>query len=228
MEDNPLSPRVDGSDATSEFEEVSWEEFDGNGIDYSSQFFSKQTFQTYHEAVNWAEQTAIGIGFELTTTSHKTGRKSKRILVKCARGVKNYKRKKDVDMDVILRKNTKTKYCGCKFQIKVMEIGELGGWVVNGIPGDRGQHCPQLAVYRQGYRQMSGLSPASKKLVREMSSAQAKPCAIFAAIKEKHLEDCPTQRHIYNYWEKIRTESFEGRDVIGQFYRLAIDKDYIH
>ncbi|XP_065861098.1 protein FAR1-RELATED SEQUENCE 5-like [Euphorbia lathyris] len=98
----------------------------------------------------------------------------------------------------------------------------------NWDPGDRGQHCHQLAVYRQGYRQMSGLSPASKKLVREMSSAQAKPCAIFAAIKEKHPEDCPTQRHIYNYREKIRTESFEGRDVIGQFYRLAIDKDYIH
>ncbi|XP_065879243.1 uncharacterized protein [Euphorbia lathyris] len=75
---------------------------------------------------------------------------------------------------------------------------------------------------------MSGLSSASKKLVREMSSAQAKPCAIFVAIKEKHPEDCPTQRHIYNYREKIRTESFEGRDVIGQFYRLAIDKDYIH
>ncbi|XP_065854751.1 uncharacterized protein [Euphorbia lathyris] len=75
---------------------------------------------------------------------------------------------------------------------------------------------------------MSGLSPGSKKLVREMSSAQAAPCAIFAAIKEKHSEDCPTQRHIYNYREKIRTESFEGRDVIGQFYRLAIDKEYVH
>ncbi|XP_065847430.1 uncharacterized protein [Euphorbia lathyris] len=208
--------------------QVPLEDFGGNGVDYSAQFFPEQTVETYHEAVNWAKQTAIELGFELTTASHKTGGKLRWILVKCARGIKNTRRKKDMDMEEVIRRNTKTKYCGCKFQIKVLEIVELGGWVVNGIAGERGQHNHPLVVYRQGYRQMSGLSPASKKIVRQMSAAQAKSCAIFATIKEKHPEDCPTQRHVYNYREKIRTESFEGRDVISQFYRLAIDKEYIH
>ncbi|XP_065854731.1 subtilisin-like protease SBT5.3 [Euphorbia lathyris] len=224
MESNLLSPGRDESDAVSEVEEVSWEEFGGNDIDYSSQFFPQQTFQTYHEAVNWAKQTAIGIDFELTTASHKTGGKSKWILVKCARGIKNYRRKRDMDTDAILRRDTKTKYCGCKFQIKVLKIAELGGWVVNGIAGDRGQHCHQLTILTRGLEkkicggslwstfQVSRLTRFTLLLACTKWGAQA-----YAQI-EYGCDESVRANRIHPFWRSLAFEGLSDIPVTASVY----------
>ncbi|XP_065850051.1 protein FAR-RED ELONGATED HYPOCOTYL 3-like isoform X1 [Euphorbia lathyris] len=75
---------------------------------------------------------------------------------------------------------------------------------------------------------MSGLSIASKLIVRDMSSAQAKPCAILAVVKEKHPKDNPTIKHVYNYRDKMRKDGFEGRDLASQFYHIALENKYAH
>ncbi|XP_050233418.1 uncharacterized protein LOC126681905 [Mercurialis annua] len=83
-------------------------------------------------------------------------------------------------------------------------------------------------MYPKGYQQMSGLSPASKLIVQDISEAQAKPCAILASLQEKNPSDNPIRRQVYNYIDSLRRSLFEGRDVVGQFYQLAVERKYIH
>ncbi|XP_050217461.2 uncharacterized protein LOC126669499 [Mercurialis annua] len=75
---------------------------------------------------------------------------------------------------------------------------------------------------------MSGLSGEAKEIVRDMTAAQAKPCSIMAALKEKVPSDNPRIKQVYNYRETLRKSSFEGRDVVGQFYHMAQQNDYVH
>ncbi|XP_050229474.1 uncharacterized protein LOC126678623 [Mercurialis annua] len=89
-------------------------------------------------------------------------------------------------------------------------------------------HNHDLAVYHEGYRQISGLSPASKLIVQNMSVAQVKPCAILASLLEKNPSDNPTRRQVYNYRDSMRRSSFEGSDVAGQFYHLTMERKYVH
>ncbi|XP_055961502.1 uncharacterized protein LOC126678535 [Mercurialis annua] len=101
-------------------------------------------------------------------------------------------------------------------------------WFILTNPGISSTHNHALAVYPEGYRQMSGLSGEAKEIVRDMSAAQAKPCSIMAALKEKVPSDNPTIRQVYNYRETLRKSSFEGRDVVAQFYHMAQKNDYVH
>ncbi|XP_055961017.1 uncharacterized protein LOC130015263 [Mercurialis annua] len=101
-------------------------------------------------------------------------------------------------------------------------------WFILTDPGISSTHNHALAVYPKGYRQMSGLSGEAKEIVRDMSAAQAKPCSIMAALKEKVPSDNPTIRQVYNYRETLRKSSFEGRDVVAQFYHMAQKNDYVH
>ncbi|XP_065854713.1 DNA-directed RNA polymerases IV and V subunit 4-like [Euphorbia lathyris] len=56
-----------------------------------------------------------------------------------------------------------------------------------------------------------------------MSSAQANPCAILTAVKEKHLADNPIIKHVYNYMDKMRKDEFKGRDLASQFYHITVE-----
>ncbi|XP_050222222.1 uncharacterized protein LOC126672320 [Mercurialis annua] len=130
------------------------------------------------------------------------------------------------DSDSFVRKNMKTKACQCEFKI-VVKLGKTA-WFILTDPGISSKHSHALAVYPEGYRQMSGLSGEGKEIVRDMSAAQAKPCSIMTALKEKVPSDNPTITQVYNYKENLRKSSFEGRDVVAQFYHMAQNSDYVH
>ncbi|XP_050207574.1 uncharacterized protein LOC126656996 [Mercurialis annua] len=185
-------------------------------------FFYENGFESDTEAINWAKGIAIRIGFELVISSHKKGGLVK--LLRCCRGERY--RGSHTDLDSFARKNTKTKACQCPFRIVVKFIN--GTWTVLAKSGISSMHNHALAVYPEGHRQMSGLSAAAKMIVRDMSAAQAKPCAILAAVQEKFPSDNPTRRQVYNYRDNLRKSSFEDRDMVGQFFHLALTHNYLH
>ncbi|KAL6558823.1 hypothetical protein OROMI_019173 [Orobanche minor] len=200
------------------------EEFEGDGVDYSGYFINDDIFATDTDAIDWAKKIALQIGFELIISSYKNKGKTK--LLRCNRG----ERYRGVlrDLDAAARKHTKTKACKCTFQIKTEQLHDLSGWIILPMSGSKGMHNHSLIAYPESHRQMSGLSKSAKQVVREMSAAQAKPCAILAAIQNKFPEDNPTRRHIYNYRDQLRRHDSEERDVVGQFHHLAVTNNYVH
>ncbi|XP_050207737.1 PKS-NRPS hybrid synthetase cheA-like [Mercurialis annua] len=214
--DGPMDQLSLGDDS------VHLENYGSDGIDYSEQFFYENGFESDTEAINWAKGIAIQIGFELVISSHKKGGLVK--LLRCCRGERY--RGLHTDLDSFARKNTKTKACQCPFRIVVKFIN--GTWTVLAKSGISSMHNHALAVYPEGHRQMSGLSAAAKMIVRDMSAAQAKPCAILAAVQEKFPSDNPTRRQVYNYRDNLRKSSFEDRDMVGQFFHLALTHNYLH
>ncbi|XP_021848894.1 uncharacterized protein [Spinacia oleracea] len=88
-------------------------------------------------------------------------------------------------------------------------------------------HNHELITYREDNRQMSDLSLGAKKLVRDMSSAQARSKVILEAVQEQLPEENPNRRHIYNFRDRMRRNDAEGRDSISQFLHLAKESDYL-
>ncbi|XP_065869011.1 uncharacterized protein [Euphorbia lathyris] len=175
-----------------------------NEIDHSSRFVTDTSFPTSSEAIAWAKSVAIQNGFQLTISSHKHGGKQK--LIRCSRGERYRGGKKIVEES--LRRKSKSKACGCKFQLRVVQSYDCSSW---SIVVKEGMHSH--AVYPEGHRLSIGLSPASKQIVRDMSLAKAKPSAILASIREKNPVDNPTIKHVYNYRNQLRNDGLEGRDV---------------
>ncbi|CAA0809014.1 Unknown protein, partial [Striga hermonthica] len=91
----------------------------------------------------------------------------------------------------------------------------------------KGYHNHPMVLYPEGHRQFSGLSEKARQIVRDMTAAQARPALISAAIQEKYPSDNAIRQQVYNYRAKLRSESFEGRDVTSQLMHLASRANYI-
>ncbi|OMO51093.1 hypothetical protein CCACVL1_30010 [Corchorus capsularis] len=200
---------------------VELEDFDSDGLDYSSAFMTDETFLTDDAAIQWVKDIAVIYHFQLVISSHKDGGKKK--LLRCNRGERY--RGLLRDLDAAVRRNTNTKACRCPFRVKVQEIRECGHWRIVTYPGIKGMHNHALSVYPEGLRQMSGLSEPSKKLARDMNLSR--PSAIHAAIMDQHPEDNITRKQVYNYRRVHREEEAEGRDVMGQFFNQARENNYV-
>lgn len=167
---------------------------------------------------------AVNHGFQLIISAHNKNGKVK--YLRCARG-ERYRPRVALGEEDVERRGSKTKACGCPFKISVRQT-TTSTWKIK-ISSDpiNSTHNHVMIVYPQGHRQMSGLSPASKVIVADLTRAQVKPCAILASLQEKFKEDHVTRKHVYNYRSKLRTLSFEGRDVASQFLHLARQNKYV-
>ncbi|KAL2926008.1 Protein FAR1-RELATED SEQUENCE 5, partial [Bienertia sinuspersici] len=179
------------------------------GGDDSPHFLHSDDFPSFDEAVTWAKETAIRHGF---------------LLLRCNRRVPKSPR----DFSGAVRLNTKRKGVGCKFVIKVAERKDWSGFFIAVKAGENGKHNHELVVYPEGHRQISGLSPEAKQLVREMSDAQTKPSRIVVALQQQFPADNPTVRHVYNYRDNIRRERLDGRNPAQQVLHEVVQRGYVY
>ncbi|XP_056695046.1 protein FAR1-RELATED SEQUENCE 5-like [Spinacia oleracea] len=203
-------------------QEVPLLDFGSDGINYNPKFVTSEIFSSDDAAVEWARNIAISNGFKLVKSSWKRGE----LYLRCNRGERN--RGKGRNLETAEQPNTKTQACGCKFLIKVAPCKDGEGWNIVLGPEQHSIHNHELITYRECNRQMSSLSLGAKQLVRDMSSAQARPNVILAAIQEQFPEENPNRRHIYNFRDRMRRNDAEGRDSISQFLHLAKESDYLH
>ncbi|XP_021759160.1 protein FAR1-RELATED SEQUENCE 5-like [Chenopodium quinoa] len=214
------SPRITGESPSSSENE----DYGGDGNDYSGIFVHDGLFEDAQQAIDWAKQVAIRSGFCLVVATHKSQRDGRmdRIL-RCDR----YRKREERDFSKAIRLDSKRKGCGCQFRVKVRQHQRRDGWEVKGY-GKWGYHNHELIAYKVGHRQLSGLSPAAKLVVKEMSDAQVKPAKILASVLEKFPEDQPNRRHIYNVRQKLRFERSEGRNPIQQLLHQAQARGYLY
>ncbi|CAA0819752.1 Unknown protein, partial [Striga hermonthica] len=197
-----------------------------DNVDYECCFATGDLFDNCDEAVKWTKDIAIIWGFQLVI-SRKLDNRGKEL--RCHRGERYRGTAGKVGnfVKAVMRKS-KTKVTGCPFMINVKLDATSKKFCIS-VPlyDEKGTHNHAFYVNPEGQRQMSGLSDPSREIVRVMSSAQATPAAILAAIQEKHLVDNVTIRQVYNHKAKFRKESLEGRDVAGQLLHLATVSNYI-
>ncbi|KAL2897234.1 Protein FAR1-RELATED SEQUENCE 5 [Bienertia sinuspersici] len=201
------------------------EDYGGDGVDYSPHFLHSDDFPSFDAAMTWAKETAIRHGFLLVIASYAPQRDGRRdCYLRCDRRVPKSPR----DFSGAVHLNTKRKGVGCKFVIKVAKRKDRSGFFIAVKAGEHGKHNHELVVYSEGHRQISGLSPESKQLVREMSDAQTKPAQIVVALQQKFPADNPTVRHVYNYRDKIRRERLDGRNPAQQVLHEVVQRGYVY
>ncbi|XP_021858368.1 uncharacterized protein [Spinacia oleracea] len=221
-DDLPSTPLSSSSASAATWEIPLPDDYGGDGKDYSDHFVTNDIFPSFEEAAEWAKQVAIGLGFLLTKMSYKQFKDGRGYrYLKCDRG----RRKSARDMEAAERLDTKTKACGCKFEVKCVQRMDFA-WQIVKREG-HGTHNHSLVVYEEGHRGISGLSPGAKNLIHQMNNAHAKPKVIMSAVQTEYPDDHPNMRHIYNYNDKIRRDAHERRNPAQQFLHLAKEHKYV-
>ncbi|XP_021743411.1 uncharacterized protein LOC110709498 [Chenopodium quinoa] len=197
----------------------------GDGVNYSGHFQIDTVFPSYDATVEWAKEIARPIGCIFVSSSYKktTDGRLYRYLA-CNRG----RKKRPRDLENVIRKDTKTKSVGCPFYIKIYYKKSTDGWRICAKNDVTGTHNHPFIVYPEGHRQISGLSPGAKQVVRNLTRSKVAPRNIMATIIEQFTEDHPNIRHIYNCTSDIRMEDSEGKGVVQQFLHLARESHYIY
>ncbi|CAA0824126.1 Unknown protein, partial [Striga hermonthica] len=197
-----------------------------DSVDYGCCFATSDLFDSCDEAVKWAKNIAIIWGFQFVISRNLSNEEKE---LRCHRGERYRGTAGKVGnfVKAVMRKS-KTKSTGCPFMINVKRDATSKKFCISvPLDNEKGTNNHAFAVNPEGQRQMSGLSDPSREIVRDMSSAQAPPAVILAAIQEKHPVDNATIRQVYNYKANLRKESLEGRDVVGQLLHLATVSKYI-
>ncbi|XP_021756142.1 uncharacterized protein LOC110721312 [Chenopodium quinoa] len=197
----------------------------GDGVNYSGHFQTDTVFPSYDATVQWAKEISRPIGFIFVSSSYKTttdGR-SFRYLA-CDRG----RKKRPRDLENVIRKDTKTKSVGCPFFIKIYYERSTDGWRICAKNDVTGTHNHPFIVYPEGHRQISGLSPGAKQVVRNLMRSKVASRNIMSTIIEQFPEDHPNIMHIYNSRSDIRMDDSEGRGVVQQLLHLARESHYLY
>lgn len=206
--------------------QVQLEDFGGDGIDYSSHFYTDQDFVTHKMAFDWAQSVASGLGFLLDITSHKQNKNGPpRVYFKCKRGLP-YRGKVD-DLDECDRVDTRTQYCRCKFTMRAQMAIGTGYWNIIPPEDDRGMHNHELIIYPEGYRYVSGLTDEAKQYVCTLVEDGVQPKNILKAVRRQFPHLNTTIRHIYNHTQRMKREGRQGMTMVQKFVSEALEAGYI-
>ncbi|XP_074314702.1 protein FAR1-RELATED SEQUENCE 5-like [Silene latifolia] len=189
---------------------------DGDGIDYSDHFTTTRFFASSIEAFNWAYEIGLRLGFGIKKASNKkVGRNTnlrQRYFV-CRMGGKGPVNK---DADSLMRGNTATAWCNCKFSMKVVELEENKWQLVM----RSGFHNHALTLYCDGDRYFAKLDDEELAFIDAQVRAHVRPAIISAGLHQRNPEKS------YNRSQKVRAEERDGRNPAQQMLALAIDSTY--
>ncbi|XP_074313664.1 protein FAR1-RELATED SEQUENCE 5-like [Silene latifolia] len=198
---------------------------DGDGIDYSDHFTTTRFFASSIEAFNWAYEIGLQLGFGIKKASNKkVGRNTnlrQRYFV-CRMGGKGPVNK---DADSLMRGNTATAWCNCKFSMKVVELEENKWQLVM----RSGFHNHGLTLYCDGDRYFAKLDDEELAFIDAQVRAHVRPAIISAGLHQRNPEKSrPNRRQIYNRSQKVRAEERDGRNPAQQMLALAVQHKYVH
>ena len=142
------------------------------------------------------------------------------VLIGCERSGEYRCRKKE-----FVRRDTRTRKCGCPFKLhgKLVDGGQ--GWMVKFICGI---HNHELAKSLVGHPYVGRLTKAEKTLIANMTKSMVKPRKILLTLKEHNANSCTTIKQIYNSRSAYRS-SIRGSDIEMQHLMKLLERDqYIH
>ncbi|XP_074297116.1 uncharacterized protein LOC141627794 [Silene latifolia] len=197
---------------------------DGDGIDYSDHFTTTLFFASSMEAFNWAYEIGLRLGFGIKRASNKrVGRNTnlRQDYFVCRMGGKGLVNK---DADSLMRGNTATAWCKCKFSMKVIELEE-NKWK---LMMRSGFHNHALTLYCDGDRYFAKFDEEELAYIDAQVRAHVKPAIISAGLHQRNMEKSrPNRRQIYNRSQKVRAEERDGRNPAQQMLALAVQHKYV-
>ncbi|XP_074315243.1 protein FAR1-RELATED SEQUENCE 5-like [Silene latifolia] len=198
---------------------------DGDGIDYSDHFTTTIFFASSMEAFNWAFEIGLRLGFGIKRASNKrVGRNTnlRQDYFVCRMGRRGPVNK---DVNSLMRANTVTAWCKCKFSMKVVEIQE-NKWKLVMRSGFR-NHA--LTLYCDGDRYFAKFDEEELAYIDAQVRAHVRLAIISAGLHQRNPEKSrPNQRQIYNRSQKVRAEERDGRNPAQQMLALAVQHKYVH
>ncbi|XP_074303620.1 protein FAR1-RELATED SEQUENCE 5-like [Silene latifolia] len=218
---------MNGNDFNNDFNNEDSNEVinDGDGVDYSDHFTPTRFFASSTEAFNWAYEIGLRLGFGIKKSSNKkVGRNTnlrQRYFV-CRMGGKGPVNK---DADSLMRGNTATAWCNCKFSMKVVELEENKWQLVM----RSGFHNHGLTLYCDGDRYFAKFDDEELAFIDAQVRAHVRPAIISAGLHQRNPEKSrPNRRQIYNRSQKVRVEERDGRNPAQQMLALAVQHKYVH
>ncbi|XP_074263668.1 uncharacterized protein LOC141586363 [Silene latifolia] len=129
------------------------------------------------------------------------------------------------DADALMRANTITAWCNCKFQMKVVEIQE-NKWKLVMLFGF---HNHALTLYCDGDRYFAKFDEEELAYIDAQVRAHVRLAIISAGLHQRNPEKSrPNRRQIYNCSQKVRAEETDGRNSAQQMLALAVQHKYVH
>ncbi|CAI9115605.1 OLC1v1016547C1 [Oldenlandia corymbosa var. corymbosa] len=206
----------------------SFEDFGGDGEDYSVVFTTDEEFSEKDDAVDWVKGMGLANGMIINIVS---GKRKNGVLMRCCKGGKVKGSLEDGEKYVSM--DSKTQITGYKFKVYVHSLG--GKWRIRVYPGEFGMHNHSLFDEDHPTR---GLSDGVKQVIQCMSKDGCRPCQIMAAIERKFPDEKVNRRQVYNYRKKLHSQGFpvlgdsSAMDVatktlsVAKHHRYIIMTDY--
>ncbi|XP_074266731.1 protein FAR1-RELATED SEQUENCE 5-like [Silene latifolia] len=177
------------------------------------------------KAFTWAFEIGLRLRFGIKRASNKrVGRHTnlKRDYFVCRMGGRG---PVNNDADALMRANTVTAWCKCKFQMKAVEIQE-NKWKLVMISGF---HNHALTLYCDGDRYFAKFDEEELAYIDTQVRAHIRPAIISVGLHQRNPEKSrPNRRQIYNRFQKVRAEERHGRNPAQQMLALAVQHKYVH
>ncbi|XP_028059686.1 uncharacterized protein LOC114263370 [Camellia sinensis] len=103
-------------------------------VDYTSQFDTKEVFKSKEELLSWVQEVGKRSGFVILikTSDYGGGRRRPRIYLACERsGQYRVRKKPKVDSKNMISKLTRTKKCGCPFDLRAHKLMTGDDWILD-------------------------------------------------------------------------------------------------
>ncbi|KAL5165065.1 putative protein FAR1-RELATED SEQUENCE 10 [Glycine soja] len=193
-------------------------------VDCSNAFNTSQVFGTRDDILQWARTVAHENGFVavIMRSDTETGSRGRSsfVLIGCERSGTYKCRNKE-----FVRKDTRSRKCGCPFKLRGKPVHGGEGWMVKLICGI---HNHELAKSLVGHPYAGRLTKEEKKIIAHMTKSMVKPKNILLTLKEHNANSCTTINQIYNARSAYRS-SIRGADTEMQHLMKLLERDqYIH
>ncbi|KAL5123967.1 Protein FAR1-RELATED SEQUENCE 6 [Glycine soja] len=124
-----------------------------------------------------------------------------------------------------VRKDTRSRKCGCPFRLRGKPVHGGEGWMVKLICGI---HNHELAKSLVGHPYAGRLTKDEKKIIADMTKSMVKPKNILLTLKEHNANSCTMIKQIYKA-RSAYCSSIRGADTEMQHLMKLLERDqYIH
>ena len=142
------------------------------------------------------------------------------MLIDCERSDQYMSRNKD-----FVRRNTKSRKCGCPFKLLGKPVVGGQGWMVKLMCRSHNHETTKSLV---GHPYAGRLTKNEKTIITNMTKSMMKPRNILLTLKEHNVNSCTTIKQIYNARSAYHS-SIRGSDIEMQHLMKLLEWDqYIH
>nr|XP_043625959.1 PKS-NRPS hybrid synthetase cheA-like [Erigeron canadensis] len=169
---------------------------EGGNFDYdATPFYTDESFNSVEELTEWAQATAMSLGYVLVKGRSNTNAADdvSRVLLICDRGGTYRKRSKGI-------RKSFSKKCNCPF--KLQGYYSEYGWRVNVIDHTHNHDIDD--VYGHAFARR--FSPAEEEWVRRQYYLNLNVQGIFDGLRKEFPNNLSLIKDVHNLLEKIRNE----------------------